>query len=738
MMRSILSFFIACFLPIFLFALPTAPKVVEGEAFITSYDQELMIEVENNAHIEWDTFDLGEDEVVTIFQSNESQGLHLSIKGNHLAKILGKVQSNGPLYLKHEGGVTIGIEGEIVASLVEIDAETISHQGKVTVPGNHMTLSGKTVYVYPEGVLDASANDKGDGGTISILGQEAMIFLGTARSSGGELSGDGGKLKLCSSKDFKYKDGSIDLTAPHGKAGLLHIDPKNVYIRAGGPDSATGNTFGSDPTGTAMISGPDLSVALDNANVLIQANNDIIIDDNVTGTTSGNCLTLQAGRSIIVDPQSVITLTAGDFSATINDNGAQAVNRDPGSAIFELAFGSQILTNGGEVTVDVGDFGGQNEGTFYCNGATIDAGNGNISLTGYGPLDGSDMAYGTVITGGSLIQTSGSGEITLAGTGGNGDNLNNGIQISGSGAQIITDAGMINLDGQGGGTSSGKNNKGLSLQGTVKTTTGSVLISGVGGLGISNNVGVEITSGIAPNIETEDGSVQVIGTGGGTGDLNFGVRLGSSALVTSTGQGTLSISGTAGDGDTNNHGVILAGGTVQSNEGAITITGNGQGKGDYNYGVRFESGGKVNSLVNAPITIEGACSPGGREGNCGISVSGLSSTIQAVDGSVTLTGTGNGTDAFNQGVRIENSQIVSKGTGSEAATLNLIGFGGTGTNYNNGISISGHLAEVTAIDGDIDVEGTAKGTGIGNTGVSLSSSDVVNTTGDGVVTIDSH
>ncbi len=737
-MRLKLRFFLVTLFPIFLFSLPMEPRITEGEAFATSHGNELMIETGSGAHVEWDTFALEEDEVVTILQPAQSLGLYLSVKGKSFAKILGKIQSNGPLHLEYGGGVTIGKEGEIEAPLVTIQAQTISHQGKILSPGHEVTLSGKEIYVYPEALLDASAQEAGNGGGINILGQDSMIFLGTARTCGGTLSGNGGKIKLCSSKEFKYKDGSIDTTAPCGKTGLLHIDPKDVYIRPEGTDSPTGNTFGSDPTGTATISGTDLSTALDSANVVIQANNDIVIDDNITGSTSGNGLTLQAGRSIILDPRIVITLTQGDFSATVNDIGAQGANRDPGSAVFELASSSQILTNGGGITVDVENFGGQNEGTFYCNGATLDAGGGDISLTGYGPLDGSDLAYGVIINKSSLIQTSGTGEISIAGTGGNGNILNNGIQISGANAQIITDSGMISLDGQGGGAAGGKGNVGLYLQGAVKTNSGSVLISGVGGLGTSNNVGVEVAGGVAPNIETVDGAVQVIGSGGGTGDFNSGIHLGSSALMTSTGQGTLTLTGTGGDGGTNNRGVTLAGGTIESNEGTISITGNGQGSGDYNYGVRFESGGKINSLVDAPISIVGSCAIGGGEGNCGISLSGLSSYIQAVNGSITLDGTGNGTDILNQGVRIENGQVISTGTGVGAATISLIGVGGTGTDYNNGVAISGHLGEVTSVDGDISVDGTANGTGIGNAGVSLSSSDMINTTGAGVVTINSH
>jgi hypothetical protein len=114
--------------------------------------------------------------------------------------------------------------------------------------------------------------------------------------------------------------------------------------------------------------------------VTLQANTDIAFEDDVTATTLGNGLILQAGRSITFNEGRTLILNGGEFRAKINDENAIAANRDTGTAQFAMSTGSQILTNGGNVTISPGTFGGVAVGEVSLNNATINSGIGNIQL----------------------------------------------------------------------------------------------------------------------------------------------------------------------------------------------------------------------------------------------------------------------------------------------------------------------------------------------------------------------
>ena len=82
--------------------------------------------------------------------------------------------------------------------------------------------------------------------------------------------------------------------------------------------------------------------------------------DDVTATTAGNGLTLQAGRSIVIDKN--IKLNHGDFTAIMNNEGAQTANRDAGAAKFQMNANTKINTDGGNVVITPGIFGGSQDG----------------------------------------------------------------------------------------------------------------------------------------------------------------------------------------------------------------------------------------------------------------------------------------------------------------------------------------------------------------------------------------
>ncbi len=674
--------------------------------------------------------------------------------------IVDEIHSHTPLIIQ---APEIEIHGSVIVpnNPLQIITERCTINGKLHAESGSIEIKGRTVHLLEHALLEVSANSTpgaiviedaqeisveegarllanaktdGDGGTITLSCRERASFQGVAEVRGGSESGNGGKIHFSTSGSlFQLSEKPfIDAQAPMGKSGELLFDPKFVTITPSGSDPAVGNTFSSNPTGSVEISGASLQAALNGADVVIQANTDIAFQDTVS-TSSSHSLTLQAGRSILFSGS--LTLNGGDFTATINDSGAAALDRDPGEGQFLMDDSSQILTQGGAIEMDVGTFGGLQAGTFLMQDtALLDAGGGSINLSGFATDSTEDSSYGITLRSFAQISTSGAGAVSLSGEGGNGANYTVGIYLDSS-SRIEIENGPLLLTGTGGGNGHGIGNIGVYAKGTINSLgTGSIALQGTGGLGLHGNMGVCLSGG---QINAVDGTTTLTGTGNGSGGLNFGVRLESRGQCQSSGTGAITVTGTSGIGKNNNHGVILSGGTIQIQDGDLILSGQGGGTQNYNYGIRFEAGGQCFSLGTGQITLNGQNTQG-RNGNAGICISSQDIVSSSETGNIQMTGTSQGTGILNQGIRIEAGQILSSGTGPSAAQIYLTGTSGAGTDNCNGVAVVGDASEITSIDGNITIEGTAQGTGQGNEPILIDPPTQVYTTGTGTITYISH
>lgn len=119
------------------------------------------------------------------------------------------------------------------------------------------------------------------------IGQQLSLLGGTVRHSG-SLIAPSGLVEL--SGDHVEFSGTVDTRAVDGTVGTFLLDPKDILIQAGTP-----------------ITGAGLSAALTANNVVLQADNDITVGDNIA-TASGNALTFLSGRSLTILPNRTITL----------------------------------------------------------------------------------------------------------------------------------------------------------------------------------------------------------------------------------------------------------------------------------------------------------------------------------------------------------------------------------------------------------------------------------------------
>jgi len=549
----------------------------------------------------------------TLDVASSQVGGTIYLLGNQVGVLGASIDASGP-----HGGGTVLIGGD--------------YQGQGPLPTAEQTFVGQNA------TINADAQQQGDGGTVVVWADDNTQFYGHINARGGNQAGDGGLVEV-SGKETLHFDGTVDTTAAQGNAGNLLLDPKHIWIQ-GGPHPVSGHSLFSDnSSGTSIISGSTLAAAIDAGNVTLQANTDIWINANVTAAVVGHGLTLQAGRSINFQTNRRITLNNGDFSATINDAGAIAGERDAGAAQFVMWGNSEIATNGGDVTIDRGSFGGSAIGEIRLNGAAIDAGGGNISITGQAQASGSNTR-GIDINSGSVIQTAGTGTVTLDGTGGNGTAFNDGqgIRIADAGTRIRAQNGAIDLTGVGNGT--GDDNDGILIEtGAVveSTGTGAINLHGTSGTSPTSNDGIKITdSGSA--VRSTNGDITITGIGIGTFFNSNGIEIVSGGAVESTGSGSITLDGTGGAGGDLNEGIYIGIGSnrVSSVNGDITLIGTATGTGNGNWGVYLDNG----TVVEATGT-----------------------------GNVNLTGTGSGVD--NEGIHLFDSQ-VSAGTGNITFTTDEV------------------------------------------------------------------
>ncbi|MCA9064922.1 MAG: hypothetical protein KDA96_17740, partial [Planctomycetaceae bacterium] len=430
-----------------------------------------------------------------------------------------------------------------------------------------------------------------------------------------------------------------------------------------------------------------------------------------------------------------------------------------------------------------------NDGIFLDQGASITASGGNISIRGEGYGAGTHNNRGIFVEDQNTISTTGTGTISIYGTGGGTHAGNAGIRINAGPGSITTEFGDITLQGTGGGLlaneSLSNQNHGILLYwlNNITSASGNISLTGVGGVGnssaglflyddiiVSTGGSGAITfngtasgsattstylSGIASGatLSTQNGDITLTGTGGsGTGINSTGVEIWGN--VTSVG-GNIGLNGTAIGGEA--EGVWIYNGlNVTTQTGNLTVTGVGHN----DTGVRIDWDAAIgNTSGNVAIT---GTTMGGANNTNGVFLSDDSTLATTGAGTITITGTagsGNFDSMYGIGTGItissENGDITLTGNGTTGAGTGSLGEGidawgsitsasgnisltGTGSTYtgsqNYGIYLWGDASVTTGGTGSVSITGTA-GTGGGNQNTGLALETAITTIDDGSITI---
>ena len=324
-------------------------------------------------------------------QAVQVEGGKVLLKAIERAEISGVVKASGANGL---GGTIHATADKVwLKGTALLDASAAKGGGEVLVgggwQGKDARLSNAQISLVSQGAtIKVDATEQGNAGTAVVWANGVTRFDGRISAKGGVMGGNGGNVEVSGEEYLDFR-GSAELLAPHGKAGMLLLDPASLTIQLAGPADANGDgTTGDDLAGLSLTSSIGASVitkaALESylgfgASVTLSATNNINVNAPITAGYGGT-LTLQSTGLGNITTSAPITTSSGSLAVNmIAANGNIAVNA--------------LTSGGGAVTLSA-------SGTLAVNGA-LNAGSGAVSLTGNG-----GVSLNNAVTSGALSLSS--------------------------------------------------------------------------------------------------------------------------------------------------------------------------------------------------------------------------------------------------------------------------------------------------------------------------------------------
>ncbi|MBD1940018.1 CHAT domain-containing protein [Microcoleus sp. FACHB-68] len=511
-------------------------------------------------------------------------------------------------------------------------------------------------------------------------------------------------------------NGNIDLIADADGTGNGTLSISNATINTNG-----GNLTGNGISNVSASEG----VSILNSSINAGGGN-IALTGTGASTGSGN-------EGIYISNSQVQTNGAGTIQLTgtggVGDSANHGINLTGAGSRVSSADGDITLTGAGNGT---GNF---NLGIYLDSGAVVQStGTGNITLNGTGSPSGTGNNNTAINLSNSTVQATGTGSVTLQGSGGNGATGNIGIDHTND-SIISSTSGNINLTGTGSGIDDGFGIEIRSGATVDSTAGGDISLTGNSTATGSQNHGIilrQYSSTNSGTVQTTGGNISLNGTGSanaiGTG--NTGIALYGGALVQTSGIGTVSFEGIAGNSTSAGIGIDVAGinSMIGAVDGDIRLTGTGNG-GSNGFGIEVQNGGAVRSTGVGNIFLTGN-STGAGSHNHGIIFrnSGIIETTGTGNISLTGTASANATGNGSTGIILFSGATV-RATGSGSITLEGTG-GSSEPQVGVGIDLGDINSLISAIDGDIRLTGTGKGGNEGY-GIEIRDSATVRSTGVG-------
>ena len=555
-----------------------------------------------------------------------------------------------------------------------IDASGLTGGGSIdlhAVAQADVIRSGVAV-VEGGAVLQANALGSGNGGRITVLGDNSIRAFGNFEARGGSAGGNGGTIET-SGGSFDLSGIRVDASAPAGQAGRWIIDPYDVTI-AHGTASGSLPTNPFEPVATSTIQDGDINSALNSGT-------SVTITTGSGGTDAGD---IRFGSGMLIER------TVGSAPLAFELDAAHSI----GDRVFSSAYVAPIIrstTGPMDVIFNAGSAGAL-EGYVHYFGNT-GADQAVISTNGGRVLaHATGTGYAEVIFNSASIDTGG-GELRLLT---DGPSTTQFVALSGD---VHTRGGGVTLDSGFTGSSPAFSDINIDLDGTIDTGGGAVSIHAHGVGGIYDSV----TSRFNNRIITNGGAVSILN--GQTGAPSGFVLLQGTQIDTRVGQ---SDAGAGGAVSIAGGGVSINGARIDSATGDVTITGTG-GTGQSGSAVQLDS--LFLRAVGVPVSTAISTTSGNvlirgvQDFDRGSNASFATHGVLVTGGSSITTGSGNialrglfasaPVDGTDSGVRLEDgARLATTGGGS----IELTGSSLRGT---PGVSIQPGISSFTGGSGAV-------------------------------------
>lgn len=679
------------------------------------------------AVINWNTFNLGSAATVNFNQPNAQSATLNRVLDMNPSQIFGRINAPGQVTLINPAGVyfspsaVLDVGALTASTLNQTDADFMAgtarfHRNGSTasvVNEGTLTAADTIALLAPEvrnqGTVTASAVVMAAGESIQLhfdpFSRLASISVTPSQIAAlvenrTAVLAPGGQIILSATalsglQASVIHSGQIDASSLSSKGGRIVLEGDSIQLSPGSSLNARGATGG----GTVLVGGDWQGSGSMVQATTVNLAQGASIDASATHSGDGGKVVLW---SDVHNANSVTTV-----NGRITANG--------------IAVGGQVETSGHTVVMDTAQVqaGGQGSAGLWL----IDPYNYTIGA-GQATTISASLSGGTSVTVDTTVDvpaTGSSGNVGDAGniavnanitkTGGVDSTLtlraHNDIEVA-SNVAISATTNRLNvvfnsdLDGSGAGAIKLNTGSGITSNGGNITLGGGVAGDASGNaMGSAGHaVGIAL---VGAALNAGGGNVALRGTGRTNSD---GVSLGSGSTVTTSGAGTISLTGTGGAGTSSSVvGVMVDSSTVGTSSGAITVNGTGGAStGTANDGVRFAGSAQV-ATTGGHINLTGA---GGGTGsasrsNDGVHVEGTALVRAGGAGNLTIVGAGgNGTDGDSDGVSLFTGATLQTASG----TLSITGTGGNGDTVDYGIYMPGGTVQTTA-GGNIQMTGTA-------------------------------
>ena len=295
--------------------------------------------------------------------------------------------------------------------------------------------------------------------------------------------------------------------------------------------SDTANVTGTG-TSTLTVTAAGLA-AFDTINMTDSAAGAVVNFDNSTGSYSDTI-------NVTLDDAGAGTITFSGSSPFIGSAALAAVTArnvvlSSGSSITTVNGGITLVANTGAIA---GDFQGISvEGMIQSTGA------GDITLTGTGGESATSGLFGVAVAIGSSITATGAANVSIIGTGGAGTGNHGGTRVAG--ATLSVNTGDLTLTGTAGGPTA----RGVQIQTNpqlISTGSGNISITGTPtGSGIGINLAGPVGGGSAAgNVSLFTDLLNIAGAVQSTGALTIEPLTASTTIGLGGGAGTLNLDDT--------------------------------------------------------------------------------------------------------------------------------------------------------------------------------------------------